>query len=75
MIRVIDDKKKIGTEMFKDLDVGDTFLYREKLFIKCDKIRDMALNLSDEGDLEELNVDTPVIPVDVEIKIIRKVEF
>jgi hypothetical protein len=75
MIKIIDDKKKIGTEMFEDLDVGDTFLYGGKLYIKCDKIRDMALNLSDEGDLEELNADELVIPVDVEIKIIRKVEF
>jgi tartrate dehydratase beta subunit/fumarate hydratase class I family protein len=71
MIRIIDDEKKIGTEIFEDLDVGDTFLYHGKLYIKCDKIRDMALNLSDEGDLEGFSVDAQVIPVDIEIKVIR----
>lgn len=71
MIKIINNEKKVTTEWFGDLDVGDTFIHNGKLYIKSDKIEDRALNLSHEGDWEELSVDLEVTLVDIEIKIIR----
>ena len=73
MIKVIDNRKKVETEWFSDLNIGDTFLCAEQLYIKCND--DEALNLAAGGEFEKVNIDIQVIPVDVEIKIIRKVEF
>ena len=71
MIKVIDNEKKVTTEWFGDLDVGDTFILDGKLYIKSDKIQNRALNLSLNGDWEQLNEDLAVVLVDIEIKIIR----
>lgn len=75
MIKIIDDEKKVGTMQFEDLNVGDTFIYNGELYIKSDTVLDRALNLSKEGDWEEFERKLPVTPVDIKIKIIRKVEF
>ena len=72
MIKIINEDEQKITEWFEDLDVGDTFIYNGDLYIKSDKMLDRALNLSNEGDWEEFRTDSPVTPVDIEIKIIRK---
>ena len=69
MIKVIDDGQR-STVWYGDLEDGDTFLYNELLFIRFDER--WAINLSDEGERWEMPVDRQVIPVDVEIKVIRK---
>lgn len=70
MIKIIDDGKNRSTIWFDDLNVGDTFLWNEELYIKCSEPMG-ALNLDCGGKYEELSVDTQVIPVDIEIKIVR----
>jgi hypothetical protein len=69
MIKIIDNGKR-STMWFGDLDVGDTFLWNEQLFIKSNEHLG-ALNLDCGGEYEELGVDEQVIPVDIEIKVIR----
>ena len=69
MIKVIDYGKR-STMWFGDLNVGDTFLWNEALYIKCND-ESGALNLDCGGEYEELNIDTQVIPVDIEIKVVR----
>lgn len=71
MIKIINDKQK-AAEWFGNLDVGDTFIYGEELYIKSDKALYRALNLSNKGDWEEFRAVSLVIPVDIEIKIIEK---
>lgn len=69
MIKIIDDGKR-STMWFCDLAVGETFLWNEQLFITCNESLG-ALNLDCGGEYEELGADELVIPVDVEIKVIR----
>lgn len=69
MIKIIDDEKR-STVWFNDLDVGDTFLWNEQLFIKSSEPIGV-LNLDCGGRYEELDVEEEVIPVDIEIKVIR----
>lgn len=69
MIKIIDNGKR-STMWFGELDVGDTFLWNEQLFIKSNE-RLGALNLDCGGEYEELGVDEQVIPVDIEIKVVR----
>ena len=68
MIKIIDNEKK-STMWFGDLNIGDTFLYNEQLYIKC--YQGEAINLSNEAEFEELDVGTLVTLVDIEIKIIK----
>lgn len=68
MIKVIDDGQR-ATVWYGDLEDGNTFLYNELLFIKFDER--WAINLSDGGEHWEMPIDRQVIPVDVEIKVIR----
>lgn len=69
MIKIIDNGKR-STMWFSDLNVGETFLWNEQLFIKSNESLG-ALNLDCGGEYEELDVDERVIPVDVEIKVVR----
>ena len=69
MIKIIDNGKR-STMWFSDLNVGETFLWNEQLFIKCNESLG-ALNLDCGGEYEELSEDEQVIPVDVEIKVVR----
>lgn len=69
MIKVINNKQK-STVWFGNLDVGDTFLWNEVLYIKCNDNLG-ALSLSCGGEYEELGVNEMVLPVDIEIKIKR----
>ena len=69
MIKIIDNGKR-STMWFSDLNVGETFLWNEQLFIKSNESLG-ALNLDCGGEYEELGVDERVIPVDVEIKVVR----
>lgn len=70
MIKIIDYGKR-STIWFCDLNVGDTFLWNEQLYIKSDDERNTALNLDEGGEPEKLNDDTQVISVDIEIKVVR----
>ena len=68
MIKVIDYGKR-STMWFGDLNVGDTFLWNEQLYIKCHDTA--ALNLDCGGEYELIEVDEQVIPVDIDIKVVR----
>ena len=69
MIKIVDDGKR-STMWFGDLNIGDTFLCDGLLYIKC--YEGEAINLSNEAEFEELDVNTPVTLVDIEITVIRK---
>lgn len=65
----------LGIKLFSDLEIGDTFLYHGDLFIKTDNDCGV-LNLSLEGTRDNfLLLDEEVMPVDIEIKVIRKEKF
>ena len=70
MIKIVSDMRN-STININSLNVGDTFILSENLFIIG------ALNLSYGGEYEEFDAETAVIPVDVEIKVMRKehIEF
>lgn len=74
MIKIVNTMKN-STVNINNLNVGDTFILSDYLFIMSDDVNLGALNLSDGGVYEEFDTETQVIPVDVEIKVIRKVEF
>ena len=76
MIKIVSDMRN-STININSLNVGDTFILSENLFIMSDEVNLGALNLSYGGEYEEFDAETAVIPVDVEIKVMRKehIEF
>ena len=71
MIKVVSEMKN-STACIGNLNIGDTFIYKEQLYIMSDEVNYVALNLSYGGEYEEFDGETQVIPVDIEIKVIRK---
>lgn len=74
MIKIVSEMKN-STVCLGNLNIGDTFILCGDLFIMSDEVNLGALNLSCGGVYEEFDGETQVIPVDVEIKVMRKVEF
>lgn len=71
MIKIVSDMKT-STVRIGNLGIGDTFILNEQLFIMSDEVNIGALNLNYDGEYEEFDAETAVIPVDVEIKVMRK---
>lgn len=71
MIKIVSDMRN-STVNINNLNVGDTFILNENLYIMSDEVSLGALNLSYGGEYEEFDAETAVIPVDVEIKVVRK---
>ena len=67
MIEIV---KGFETKLLDDLNIGDTFLYNGELYIKVDFDCDV-LNLSRQGDDDNLRGDLEVIPVNIKIEIVR----
>jgi len=72
MIKVVSETKN-STVCISNLNIGDTFIHNEDLFIISDDAILGTLNLSHGGMYDEfVDGETQVIPVDIEIKVIRK---